>query len=714
MASNRYQYKPLTEHDSIRLLGLSPSVDTTADIHCALLTTTLGKWDNDTFNGYTALSYVWGDPEKKKVIYIGHEVIGITVNLDSALRDIRDPLMKQYLWIDAICIDQANSSEKSKQVIQMAKIYQIARNTIIYLGESTESSTLLLGAISRFCKQKPGHVRSKGLSDFLFNDTAAHTEEHNEKAWKLVLELLERPWFTRVWVFQELLFSVDPWVQCGRHRVSWGHLSQVTKAIAIFFAAFEQPEAYRVFAAMNKERSNFNSIRRPSKTLAENLISFLTVRRGLGASDPRDMVFAHKGIVQASPYQNYLEAEDIAIDYSKSVEKVFADLACHCLKTFPDHSRLEILSYKENHNDWRAKENELEVPSWVPNWTVKGFPHPYRRLREMEHMWGSTVPPILSEVQVHTSPTLYTWMNTSLVCSGWRAGNITKVSSAITLVQAGWKLPKEYLFRLFLGGNSRQKIWIHALTELYRHWCDVLGPLYSDANIMKSNSDDSASSRPQLLIDLFKAQSQSLRMKRIDEIAQTLSPYEILPTMVNGFFQRNWGNASLFASTMSVIIWAHAVIFEHGKAETAFSEVLYDRRFATLEDGTLVLVPVTAMIGDVVCWLSPDLTTPFVLREKAGPPAISENTIKDLGLPLLRDSEPAYSEYAFVGECHIDTSIYSHGQESTRLNITIPRSTITKPRSTNLDTKPRSTQNDYFGQNPGLSNHHKLETFLIS
>lgn len=274
---------------------------------------------------------------------------------------------------------------------------------------------------------------------------------------------------------------------------------------------------------MNKERNNFKSVRRPSKILVENLINLLTARRGLRVSDPRDMVFAHKGIVQTSSYQTFLEADEIAIDYSKSVEKIFTDLAYHCLKTFPDHRRLEILSYKEFHNDCRDKENELEVPSWVPDWTLKGFPHPYRRLREMEHIWGSTIPPDMFEEQVHASPTLYTCMNTSFACSDWRAGNIIKVSSAITLNQAGWKLPKEYLRRLFQEVNPREKLWIHALNELYLHWCDVLGPLYSDANVLKSNSEDSAPRRPQSLIDMFTAQSRSLRMKKIDEIAQTLS-----------------------------------------------------------------------------------------------------------------------------------------------------------------------------------------------
>ncbi|THV48674.1 hypothetical protein BGAL_0234g00140 [Botrytis galanthina] len=684
MANTRYQYKPLTEHDSIRLLVLLPSADSTADIHCDLLTTTLSRVHHDVFSGYTALSYVWGDLEEKKVIYIDNEMIGITANLDSALRDIRDPLRKQYLWIDAICINQANSPEKNKQVMQMAKVYQIARKTIIYLGESTEASTLLLGAISRGYKRRPGHIKATEIDilALLFNGITTYTRVHYKNAINLLLELLERPWFTRVWVFQELLFSADLWVQCGRHSVSWEHLFQATKTIAhLDFVSLERSESYRVFVAMNKEKKNFKLARRSSNTLAENLIDIMTTRRGLGVSDPRDMVFSHKGIAQASSYQDNREAEDIAIDYSKRVEEVLVNLAHYCIKTFPEDRKLQILSYKENCDDSWGKRKEFGLPSWVPNWTLKGFPNHYRRLREMGDIRGSTAFQIRSEAEVNIPPPLCAWLNTSFVCSGWRAGSIKKISHAITPVQAGWKLPKEHLLDQLREGWPREEVWIRALTLLYRHWCGILRPLYSDAKVMKLSSENSTPPGPQSLIKIFTAQSQSFRKEKIDEIARTPSPHNIFPKMNEDFFYNNWGAASLFASTISLIMWAHAVKYEDGIAQMAISEVLYDRKFATLEDGTLVLVPVTAMKGDVVCWLGPDLTTPFVLRRNAEPPTDSENTIKDVHLPLLRYSELVYSKYTFVGECHIDTPIYYYDQESIHSAIkNLQHKTITSER----------------------------------
>lgn len=53
----------------------------------------------DIFGGYTARSYFWGNLEKKKVMSIDKEIIGIIANLDSVLRDIHGPLREQYRLI---------------------------------------------------------------------------------------------------------------------------------------------------------------------------------------------------------------------------------------------------------------------------------------------------------------------------------------------------------------------------------------------------------------------------------------------------------------------------------------------------------------------------------------------------------------------------------------------------------------------------------------
>lgn len=42
-----------------------------------------------------------------------------------------------WFWIDSLCIDQENPSEKSEQVKVMGTLYKTASRTLVWLGEDT-------------------------------------------------------------------------------------------------------------------------------------------------------------------------------------------------------------------------------------------------------------------------------------------------------------------------------------------------------------------------------------------------------------------------------------------------------------------------------------------------------------------------------------------------------------------------------------------------
>ncbi len=52
----------------------------------------------------------------------------VTGNLEAAMKHIRDPYVEKYLWVDALCINQADNIEKSSQFLKMAKIFGEAAN----------------------------------------------------------------------------------------------------------------------------------------------------------------------------------------------------------------------------------------------------------------------------------------------------------------------------------------------------------------------------------------------------------------------------------------------------------------------------------------------------------------------------------------------------------------------------------------------------------
>lgn len=82
------------------------------------------------------LSYVWGDPGDTDRITVDGCDFQATRNLIGGLRRLRSSRDARILWVDAICIDQANNQEKTQQVGMMAKIYMSASSVQIFLGES--------------------------------------------------------------------------------------------------------------------------------------------------------------------------------------------------------------------------------------------------------------------------------------------------------------------------------------------------------------------------------------------------------------------------------------------------------------------------------------------------------------------------------------------------------------------------------------------------
>jgi hypothetical protein len=128
---SQYRYSPLSpRRDSIRLLRLMPHKDKSADIHCELFEYSLQNPCDGT-HLYEALSYVWGNPEKKLPLCMHNQSFDVTVNLHAALLRLRNHFMERILWVDAICIDQENQEEKEHQIQFMAKIYSQATRVVV-------------------------------------------------------------------------------------------------------------------------------------------------------------------------------------------------------------------------------------------------------------------------------------------------------------------------------------------------------------------------------------------------------------------------------------------------------------------------------------------------------------------------------------------------------------------------------------------------------
>jgi Heterokaryon incompatibility protein (HET) len=215
-----YNYDPLPDNQrSIRLLNLLGSASYDAEIECEVFTIDFRR-DEQLSEPYEAVSWRWGSlPASKRITIRWHHTQKrvrksklVSPDLLAALKAFRYRERDRSLWIDQICIDQENDLEKSHQVGLMSEIYGRAATVRVWLGPADEASRVAI----RFVKNQLSPLQT---FDELCRDESAYEN------WRALYSLLQRPWFSRRWVVQEIALARSAIVHCGDDKVSWKDLA---------------------------------------------------------------------------------------------------------------------------------------------------------------------------------------------------------------------------------------------------------------------------------------------------------------------------------------------------------------------------------------------------------------------------------------------------------------------------------------------------------
>jgi hypothetical protein len=182
---SQYHYSSLSPGAySIRLLRLMPNNPNSpekTEIHCELFEYSLQ--DVGTSNHlYEALSYTWGGDKKPCSITVGEQNLNVTQNLHAALLRLRGCSLERIIWVDAICINQDDLTERGQQVQRMAQIYSKAARVLVWLGETAPYCDIALETIRIAAEDKM---------------TAYSNDKEIQPA---IFALLGREWFQRIWV----------------------------------------------------------------------------------------------------------------------------------------------------------------------------------------------------------------------------------------------------------------------------------------------------------------------------------------------------------------------------------------------------------------------------------------------------------------------------------------------------------------------------------
>jgi hypothetical protein len=333
---------------------------------------------------YDALSYTWGDSATTKPIEVDGFKIRVTTNLEQALQHLRDVKNDLTLWVDAVCINQSNNSEKSQQVALMGQIYRQCAQVRIWLGCDSFKCGIAQSSLqtSNAADDSSGAVDPFEIIRHLADDRHIHewscfhtqnddgrdrvvykADEKFDTIIEAFIAVTESPWWSRMWTIQEAilpkegLLTHDTWsislqiiADCGMNYLHhWTGCCQEA-ASQLPLKSRYTVEFFRMLRTLSDDRRD-----RVNGNVTDNDLRRQHVAYGFRAcKDPRDKVYGLLGIVENTSFTP---------NYTHSIDEVFLRATLHMLCHERDTlSSLAGRSYGPAHGKWASWVREFDAP----------------------------------------------------------------------------------------------------------------------------------------------------------------------------------------------------------------------------------------------------------------------------------------------------------------------------------------------------------------
>ncbi|WAO89022.1 HET domain-containing protein [Fusarium falciforme] len=600
LISEPYEYAALAGGPgSIRLLQLLPGTRQD-DIACNLVEYSL----DSRLQEYDALSYVWGDKTNLTPIQINERTLMVTTNLRTALFNIRKPDQPCTLWVDAVCIDQNSVLERNHQVSIMADIYRNAARTIVWMGDSRPAYTakafamvdeLAAEAISRQHPSMDIDPYNPTLAMLQLKLTESPLFDRFRDDFS-ILHLACAEWWFRAWTVQEILLASHAVIMAGTFTMDWERFSAGINygfALGIWNPVTLGIIVDPIVIPYLSTHALWEQRQRPSTTTPEQtLLELLVQCRFRQASDPRDKVYALLGLIDADA-DNSAGSFAIEADYRLSTSQVY----CHATR--------QLLLQLGNLNVLGActPTTNLELPSWVPDWSAPSGPRPLMhdargKLRQTHASCGTKATPRFTDDRL-------------LVLAGHEVMTITYVSPVLHRLQrdgSGFK-PIKAGDTLMARLASLGQLFMLVMA-IYWELSSVVPHLATfwdweafaqKSSVSSKSSQDTPSTDPgfedgydplavywqTLCVGTFTSGGRHATAQLFYSWRSSLRPVFHLhqwrvdslfrPLAFLGYVMRTWRDYSEFASLL---------------------EPVYERRLGRGENGFLALLPGDAEVGD--------------------------------------------------------------------------------------------------------------------
>ncbi|KAK0110806.1 hypothetical protein ONS96_002399 [Cadophora gregata f. sp. sojae] len=345
-------YKPLNEaKQDIRILNITsgPSAE---DIVCTLEHFSCSQ----KYPNYTALSYCWGTLANAVSITVDGAPVLVTINLAAALRALRSN-GHSNIWVDAICINQNDETERGQQILRMKAIYRNASTTIAWLGpDHKNQAAVAFQRLKVLAARKPEDEFENAIAALF----TGYTAWRNDPGWSSVKVLMDFAYWKRTWIIQELALSRSVLFWWGQSSIGLDLLDTAMANLRErkpkdYFESGYKDILY-LLVIVGKTRSKHG---RDSKGM--NLDRLLTFSCRSLATEPRDKIF---GVLGLSSDGSALIPNP---DYRKPLDTILRELTTSMLLRHDSKNKVGPSDLICIDNPTGPKRPEL--PSWVIDWT---------------------------------------------------------------------------------------------------------------------------------------------------------------------------------------------------------------------------------------------------------------------------------------------------------------------------------------------------------
>lgn len=234
------------------------------------------------------------------------------------------------------------------QVCRMAAIYTLARRVVLWLGPASHNSELAMSTMNHlgrqivFCKNSSFYASPEAEHVDWYRSTT--TLPYTEDEWRSILDLINRPWFERLWITQEVhLSNQHALVCCGLDEMPWDRFRSALIGLA-WKQKTKLPELRRRLTKVSSLAQVWNG--RPLQTLFK-------LCEDRQCSDPRDKIYGLLGLAPPAL------AKMITPNYLAPVADVYRDVVIALLR---QTKRLCLA------NCGRSPAHP-SLPTWVPDYS---------------------------------------------------------------------------------------------------------------------------------------------------------------------------------------------------------------------------------------------------------------------------------------------------------------------------------------------------------